>query len=258
MRDIADHDTGLARAQIVQAREHGLAIVERTQRIDHHDGVEWSRQGPQELGILDVADEKGEIGVRLARLADHAGAEIDAHSERRLERGEHVAGAASKLEHASAFRNEKFHVEQILMVEEGAAREPLPARGRARVGAAADLALARRHAGRILVPAGIHRHLTVQDRPAQIRTLANSAMTTASHADPGTWLGLTAQVAANVPRPARRHSAQVRRLALRWTPVHEVQAGRRAARDAPPRPRYWAAASGRLMLSSDLRSAAMP
>src|SRR5262249_48581403 len=146
------------RAQMMEACEHRLAIVERAQRIDHDNGVEWPGQGPQELRILDVADEKGEIGMRLARLADHAGAEIDAYPERGLERGEHVAGAASELEHASAFGNEKFQIEQVLMVEEGTAREPLPARGRARVGARADLSLARRHAGRVLVPAGIRRH----------------------------------------------------------------------------------------------------
>src|SRR5262249_37506035 len=127
----------------VQACEDRLAIVERAESLDHDDGVEWPGQGPQELRIFDVADEKGEIGMRLARLADHAGAEIHAYAERRLERGEHVAGAASELEHASAFGNEKFQIEQVLMVEEGAARQQVPPRGRACVGAAADLSLAR-------------------------------------------------------------------------------------------------------------------
>ena len=83
--------------------------------------------------------------MRLARLVDHAGAEIDAHAERRLERSEQVAGAATELEHARAFGDEEFQIEQVLIVEEGGAREPLAALGRARVGEAADFPLARRH-----------------------------------------------------------------------------------------------------------------
>src|SRR5262249_35607854 len=172
----------------VQACEDRLAIVERAESLDHDDGVEWPGQGPQELRIFDVADEKGEIGMRLARLADHAGAEIHAHPERRLERGEHVAGTASELEHAGAFGNEEFQIEQVLMVEEGAAGEPLPARGRARVGAAANLTLARRHAA-VLITTGI-RHRTVQDRSARITTLANSVVAAVSHAGPRYLAGL--------------------------------------------------------------------
>ena len=174
---------------MMQACEHRLAIVERAQRIDHHDGVERPGQGPQELRILDVADEKGEIGMRLARLADHAGAEIDAHAERRLERGEQVAGAASKLEHAGAFGNEEFQIEQVFMVEEGAAREPLPARGRARVGAAANLPLARRHAALALIPCwnSPPSHPFKIALP-KLQRLADPAITTTSQPTRGTWL----------------------------------------------------------------------
>ncbi len=45
-----------------------------------------------------------EIGMGLARLRDHALAEIHPDAERGLERGEQVAGAASELEHAGALR----------------------------------------------------------------------------------------------------------------------------------------------------------
>ena len=85
-----------------------------------------------------------EIGMRLARLRDHAFAEIDADAKRRLERGQQVAGAAAELEDARAFRNEELQIEQVLVVKEGAAREPLAALGRARVGEAANGLLARR------------------------------------------------------------------------------------------------------------------
>src|SRR5262245_64126086 len=84
MREVADDEPGLARAQSMQVLEHGLAIVERAQGVDHHDGVERSRQGADEIGILDVADEERETGMSLARLRDHGGAEIHADAERRL------------------------------------------------------------------------------------------------------------------------------------------------------------------------------
>ncbi len=56
MREMADDEPRLARAQGVQALEHGLAIVERAERVDHHDDVEWSGQRSDEGGVLDVAD----------------------------------------------------------------------------------------------------------------------------------------------------------------------------------------------------------
>src|SRR5262249_57010425 len=94
--------------------------------------------------------------MRLARLRDHAGAEIHADAERRFERGEKVAGAASELEHPGAFGNEELEIAQILLVEEGGAREPFPALGRARVGEAADVALARGHVAFAAVGARVH------------------------------------------------------------------------------------------------------
>jgi len=83
--------------------------------------------------------------MRLARLVDHAGAEIHTDAERGLERGKEIAGATSELEHARAFRDEKLQIEEVLVVEEGAARKPAAAGGRARVGQAADIPLARGH-----------------------------------------------------------------------------------------------------------------
>ncbi len=156
VREVADHEARLARAQVVQVREHRLAIVERAERVDHHDDVERAGQGSHESAVLDVADQKREIGMSLARLRDHAGAEVHADAERRFERGEEVAGAASELEHAGAFGDEELQVEQILVVEEGGAREPFPALGRARVGEAADVPLARRHVALAAVCARRH------------------------------------------------------------------------------------------------------
>src|SRR5262249_22264892 len=134
----------------------GLVIVERTEGVDHDDDVKRSAQGSHENGILDVADQEREIGISLARLADHARAEIHAHPERRLERGEEVAGATSELEHAGAFGDEELQIAQILLVEEGGAREPFPALGRARVGEASDVLLARRHLAVAAICARVH------------------------------------------------------------------------------------------------------
>src|SRR5262245_45085741 len=96
--------------------------------------------------------------MRLARLRDHAGTEIHPDAERRFERGEEIAGTASELEHARALGDEELEVAQILLVEEGGARQPLPALGRARVGEAADVALARRHAVFAAICARVHPH----------------------------------------------------------------------------------------------------
>src|SRR5262249_14009790 len=117
-----------------------------------------ARQGANESGVLDIADQKRETGMRLARLRDHAGAEIHADAERRFERGEEVASAASELKHARAFADEELEITQILLVEEGGAREPFPALGRARVGEAADVALARTHAALAAICARVHPH----------------------------------------------------------------------------------------------------
>ena len=47
---------------------------------------------------------------------------------------------------------------QILLVEKGGAREPFPALGRARVGEAADVALARRDVAFAAICARVHPH----------------------------------------------------------------------------------------------------
>ena len=101
MREMPDDEPGLALAQRMQRLEHALTVIECAECVDHHDDVEWARQRANERGILDVADQKGQIGMRLAGLRDHALAEIDADAERRRERGQEIAGAASELEHAA-------------------------------------------------------------------------------------------------------------------------------------------------------------
>ena len=145
VREIADDQPGLGHAQGVQALQHGLAVVERAERVDHHDDVERAGQGAHERRVLDVADQEREIGMRGARLRDHARAEIRPDAERRFERGEQVAAAAAELEHAGTGGNQKLEVAQILFVEEGRALQPLSALRRAGVGKPADIALARRH-----------------------------------------------------------------------------------------------------------------
>jgi hypothetical protein len=144
VREVADDEACVARTQVTQVLEHRLAVVERTERVHHHDEVERPGQRADERGVLDVTDQEREIGMGLARLRDHSRAEIYTHPERRLECGQQVAGAASELEHACAFGNEELEIEQILIVKERAAREPFATRGRAGVGEAPDFALARR------------------------------------------------------------------------------------------------------------------
>src|SRR5215510_9047281 len=145
MREVADDEPGLARAQSVQVLEHGLAVVERAQSVDHDDGVERSREGSDEIAVLDVADEERKTGVSPARLFDHTGAEIHADAERGFERGQEITGAAAELEHAGARGNQKLEVAQILVVEERGLLQPIPALARAGVGEPADVLFARGH-----------------------------------------------------------------------------------------------------------------
>src|SRR5262249_58963354 len=108
-----DDQSGPARADMGQASEQRRGIVERAERVDDHDEVERAGQGAHKSGVLDVADQEREFGMRLARLRDHAGTEIHPDAERRLERGEKVADAASELEDARAFGNEELQIAQI-------------------------------------------------------------------------------------------------------------------------------------------------
>src|SRR5262249_5999304 len=87
-------------------------------------------------------DEEAQIGKGAARLCNHALAEINADAERGLERRQEIAGAAAELEHARAFRDQKFQVAHVLGVEERGALEPSPALRRAGVGEAAHVLLA--------------------------------------------------------------------------------------------------------------------
>src|SRR2546425_10898835 len=134
MREIADDETSLARAQGVQMLEHGLAIVERAERIRHQDDVEGPGQFSHERAILDIADQECEMRMGLARLLDHGRTEIDANPISRLERGEKLSGAASELEYAGALPDQEFDIEQVLGVKEVGARKPFAAFRRARIG----------------------------------------------------------------------------------------------------------------------------
>src|SRR5262249_57678645 len=62
------------------------------------------------------------------------------------------------LKHAGAFGDEELEIAQILLMEEGGAREPFLALGRARVGEAADVAFARRHVAFAAMCARVHPH----------------------------------------------------------------------------------------------------
>src|SRR5262249_41176826 len=110
---------------------------------------------------------KREIGMRLARLRDHAGTELHADPERWFERGEQVADAASEVERAGALGEEDREMAQTPRGEEGGAREPFPALGRARVGEAADVLLARQHLAVAAICARVCRH------PARICDLSH-------------------------------------------------------------------------------------
>src|SRR6266446_6295347 len=83
--------------------------------------------------------------MRLARLLDHALAEIHTDAERRLERGEQIACAASKLQHPRTLPDLELQVAEILIMKKCVARAPLSLLWRARVGEPKNLLFAPRY-----------------------------------------------------------------------------------------------------------------
>src|SRR5258708_7757389 len=124
--------------------EHALAVVERAESDRHQDGIEWSGQFSDEGAILDIAEQKREIGMGLARLGNHALAEIDTHSVRRLESSKQFPGAASELQHSGTVPDQELEIEKVLGVKEGGAGKPFAAARCARIGKAANLLLTQR------------------------------------------------------------------------------------------------------------------
>jgi hypothetical protein len=142
MRKIRDDQPRFARAEGVQVFEQLLAIVERSQRIPDQDEVEGPGQCPDECTVFDVSNKERKVGVSLTSLGDHQLAEIDADSERRLERGEQAAGAAAELKDPGAWRDEEFQIEAVLAVEERRLVAPAREIARPLVEYSTDFALA--------------------------------------------------------------------------------------------------------------------
>src|SRR6516225_1910202 len=110
----------------MQVLERALAVVEGADGVDHQDDIERPAQFTHQRAVLDVADDECELRMCLACLGDHALAEIDTHAIRWTQLRQQVAAAASKLEHASPFADQKLEIEKILSVKEGRARKPFP------------------------------------------------------------------------------------------------------------------------------------
>src|SRR5437879_526293 len=83
--------------------------------------------------------------MSFARLLDHALAEIHTDAERRLERSEQIACAASKLQHPRTLRDQELQVAEILIMKECVTGAPLSPLWRARVGEPENFLFARRY-----------------------------------------------------------------------------------------------------------------
>lgn len=160
------------RAQTVQMLEHGLAVFELTEGIDYDDEIEWAGQLPDEGLVLDIACQKRKKRVGLACFGDHALADINSYPVRRLQGGEKISGATSKLQHTSSFPDREFQIEEVFGMKERGARKPVAALGRARIRQMADLLLAGRRSegrGRIdleHVPLSFRKHVEASSKPS--------------------------------------------------------------------------------------------
>jgi len=104
---IGDDKARVGTAQRQQALERPLAIVEHADGIGDDDDVERTRQAGNRRGILGVADDEIERGMRRAGARDHRFRNIDADAFLGLQRREQPTGAAADLEHAQPFRNQE-------------------------------------------------------------------------------------------------------------------------------------------------------
>src|ERR1700687_1433033 len=105
MREIDDNQSGLAGAEIVQAIEQSLAVVEFAQRVRDQDHVEGSRQRLEQSVLLDIADGEGKVRVLPARFRDHRSAEVDTNAQRRFERRQQMTVAAAEIENPRSYRD---------------------------------------------------------------------------------------------------------------------------------------------------------
>src|SRR5260370_10177937 len=150
--------------------EEVLAIADFSKRIGDQDHVEWTRKRAEKLLVIDVADEKGERRIGHRCLCDHARADVDANSERWLERSQEMTCAAANLENAHALWDEEFQIQQIFLVEIRPAAKPLRALRRQLILPANDLVLASRGRAPHRI-AHLHAHRELSNAPWLIERL---------------------------------------------------------------------------------------
>ncbi len=63
------------------------------------------------------------------RLLEHGRAEIDADADRGLQRRQKIADAATEVENAAAFGDEKAHITAIILIEVSVPLDPAMALG---------------------------------------------------------------------------------------------------------------------------------
>lgn len=100
MREISDHDTCLARAKRMKLFKKLLAIVQRSDRVENKNIVEWTFHRRDRGGIFSVPNNKCQTRMPLAGDINQRGAKVDAHAMSRFERCERVADAASDFKNA--------------------------------------------------------------------------------------------------------------------------------------------------------------
>jgi len=123
----------------MEAIEHGVDVAQLADQIRGDDEIKLLT-APEVLGVADL---KREARIFGSRDLDHPGAEIEAHSPRRIECVEQLAGTAAKLEHRAARRDDRLELSLDLGVIEGVSRVPLVSLWREPVVVFADLVLER-------------------------------------------------------------------------------------------------------------------
>jgi len=93
----------------VDQPQRAVDVLEHADGVSEHDVVERAFDILQGRGVLDVAEHEVEMRVKQLCALNGFRAEVDADAIGRLQRRQHVPGAAAELEHTLARWNKEAH-----------------------------------------------------------------------------------------------------------------------------------------------------
>jgi hypothetical protein len=113
---VGDDDAGGRRAEPIDQPQRAVDILPHADGVGDHDVVERPFDRLQGRRILGIAEHEAEMRIARSGAIERPLSKVDADAMRRRERCQEFAGAAAKLEHALARRNQETHEFEIVGV----------------------------------------------------------------------------------------------------------------------------------------------